>query len=101
MRKRDNFRFSTKAKEESGSVFSRNILWFIWSLINNMAGLKRTSPGSRSGSRRESLEMTNQSESLASNSQFMQLLRKLPDELERLERKIKKLEKELRASPSR
>jgi len=44
--------------------------------------------------------MTNQSESLASNSQFMQLLRMLPDELERLERKIKKLEKEVKASPS-
>ena len=56
-----------------------------------MAASNRRSPGS---SRRESVEMTNQSESLASNNEFMQLLRILPDYLVRLERKIIKLEKE-------
>lgn len=79
----------------------RFVVLVLGRLIDNMAGLNRTSPGSRSGSRRESFEMTNQSESLASNSQFMELLRKLPDELVRLERKIRRLEKEVKASPSR
>ena len=97
IRERDNFRFSAKAKEESRSGF----LWFLVTLcssFNNMAGLNTSS---RSGSRRESLEVTKRSESLASNSQFMQLLRKVPDELERLEREINRLEKEAKASPSR
>lgn len=66
-----------------------------------MAGTYRKNTSSRSGSRRESLEETNQGESLASNKQFMQLLRKLPDELLRQERKIKILERELKASPTR
>ena len=65
-----------------------------------MSGSYRKSPGSRSESRRESPEMTSQSESLASNIQFMQLLRILPDYLERQERKIMKLEKEAMASSS-
>ena len=68
---------------------------------HNMAGTYRKNTSSRSGSRRESLEETNQGESLASNKQFMQLLRKLPDELLRQERKIKILERELKASPTR
>ena len=79
-------------------------VFFFWFLVNlcssfsNMAGLNTSS---RSGSHRESLEVTKRSESLASNSQFMQLLRKVPDELERLEREINRLEKEAKASPSR
>ncbi|KAL9960011.1 hypothetical protein ACROYT_G033401 [Oculina patagonica] len=66
-----------------------------------MAGLSRTSTSSRSGRRRESFEETNQGEPLAFNKQFIELLRKLPDYLMRLEQKINKLERELRASPTR
>lgn len=75
------------------------LFWFlvaVCSLCNNMAGLNTSS---RSGSRRESLDETKQGDSLASNKKFIQLLRKLPDELERLEREIKK--REAKASPSR
>ena len=66
-----------------------------------MAGMDRKSTSSRSGSRRESLEETNQGESLATNKQFMELLRKLPDELLRLEREINILKREMKASPTR
>ena len=63
-----------------------------------MAGFNRKSPGSRSESRRESFEMTNQSELLGFNSQFKRQLRKLPDYLEQMEGEISKLKKEAMAS---
>ena len=63
-----------------------------------MAELNRKSSSSRSGSRRESLDETNQGDSFVFDKRFFQLLRKLPDELERLVR----LEREqAKASPSR
>lgn len=94
--------FLRKRKKESGSEFSGNIISFaLRSLNNNMAGSNRMSTSSRSGRRRESLEETNQGESLAFNKQFIELLRKLPDELLCLERKINILEREVKASPTR
>lgn len=63
-----------------------------------MAGLSRTSISSRSGGRRESLDETNQGDSVIFDKKFIQLLRELPDELERLQREIKR---EAKVSPSR
>ena len=88
--------FPRKRKKKAEVYFLGIIL-----LFTNMAGSYRTSPGSSSESRRESLEMTNQSESFAFDSQFLQSLRELPDELVRLQRENKILKKEVKASPSR
>lgn len=77
------------------------LFWFlvaVCSLCNNMAGLNTSS---RSGSRRESLDETKQGDSLASNKKFIQLLRKLPDELERLERLEREIKREAKASTLR
>lgn len=103
IKKRDNFRFSAKEKKESGSESSGNISSFAsCSLNNNMAGFNSKPTSSRSGSRRESLEGTNQARSFASNEGFMRLLMKLPEELIRQENEINRLKKELaQLSPSR
>ncbi|KAJ7328612.1 hypothetical protein OS493_023881 [Desmophyllum pertusum] len=66
-----------------------------------MAGLNTRSTRSRSRSRRDSLEDTDKPKSLASNEQFMQLLRTLPDELVRLQRENNTLKNETKVSPSR
>ena len=98
----DNFRFSSKVKARKRKSNFReclfNLIFFVE--LNNMAGHSSTSPSSRNGSRRESFSLE-QGESLASNVEFMRLLRRLPDEMTSLEREIKKLKKETNVSSSR
>lgn len=100
-RERDNFRFSTKWNKKGQVAVSGNILFPLRALNNSMAGLNTKSTGSRSGSRKDSLEKSNQGESLQSNREFIQLLRKLPDEVARLQGKLYMLKSEAKASPSR
>ena len=66
-----------------------------------MSGRTSVSPSSRAGSRSGSFN-TSQSDSLASNAEFMQLLRRLPEELTQLDREIRRLTREANeSSPSR
>ena len=66
----------------------------------NMAGRNSMPSSSRAGSRRESFD-SSQTESLSTNGEFMKLLRRLPDELTRLESEIRKLKREANTSHSR
>ena len=62
-----------------------------------MAGRNSMPSSSRTGSRRESFD-SSQTESLSTNGEFMKLLRRLPDELTRLESEIRKLKREANTS---
>lgn len=102
IRERDNFRFSSKVKVGKaevnfpGKMLSKSCREAQSPSKSNMAGRSSVSSSSRAGSRRESFD-TSQAESLASNEEFMQLLRRLPDELIRLDREIRKLRREVNA----
>ena len=100
--KRDNFRFSAKEREkERKRFFSRNISLSLYFWSENMAGLSRGPTKAWCGTRRESLECTNEVESLATNEEFIQKLIKLPEELIRLKNENERLKKESKASCSR
>ena len=65
-----------------------------------MSELRRRQTKTSYGTRRESLEFTNDVESLATNEDFIQNLIKLPEELKRLQSENERL-KEAKASRSR
>lgn len=91
---RYSFRFSSKAmscKPEVSFTFRSKI---------KMAERNSVPSSPKAGNRRESTDSCH-TESLTSNVEFMRLLRMVPDELRRLEHKIKKLERELNSSSSR
>lgn len=66
-----------------------------------MAGQYSKPTSSRSGRRRESLEGTSHEQSLPWDVEFIQKLRKLPDELTRLYSENSTLKREAEGSPSR
>lgn len=98
--------FPRKRKWESGSHFFLEYLAYLkvsasllWNYI--MAGQYSKPTSSRSGRRRESLEGTSHEQSLPWDVEFIQKLRKLPDELTRLYSENSTLKREAEGSPSR